>query len=183
MLGAFLGIGKQFCFECFVFGGGFAAWASPGEGADGGFTVIDTDHDFRRTADKVSCRSLQQEHERAGIHHSQSTVHIEWSGIRFAGQTLTDHDLENVPGTDVLAAVFDSSAEFFFSEVGAYFRVGFDGEIDISKFDISAGEGELPTKHIESFFGAGTGFFGIALAQVSQSSHEDDLANVIEDHN
>jgi hypothetical protein len=71
VFGTFFGIGEEFGFEGFVFGGRFAAWAGPGERSNGGLSLIDSNHDFRGTAGQMSVGGLQQEHEWAGIDHSE----------------------------------------------------------------------------------------------------------------
>jgi hypothetical protein len=57
-----------------------------------------------------------------GLTILRSAVDVERFCGGLAGESLADHDLEDISGADVFAAAFDGVAETVFGEVGLHLR-------------------------------------------------------------
>ncbi len=61
---------------------------------------------------RVTSEVSQEEHERAGVDHSQGTVDLEGVGLDRDLQPLADDDLENIAGLNILDASLHCGFEF-----------------------------------------------------------------------
>ncbi len=132
VFGAFLGIGKEFPGEGFVFLGGLASPAGAGDGADADAALDGLHVDLGGAADEGELvAELEAEHVGRGIHVPEGTVKVDGATGVFVLEALGGDDLEDSPArmySFAFRTMPSYSSRVVLLRTGTRGRLGHEGE-------------------------------------------------------
>ena len=118
VFGQFLRIVQEFIFQGLVFFRRLAPRPRAGQGECEEVAVFQAGQRFRRRTGQFDVVTGEEEHVRRRVDGPQDAICIEEAPFGFGAQAVGQDDLENIAFTDVILALFDHLAIFFFIEQG-----------------------------------------------------------------
>ena len=92
-----------------VLAGGGPAWTRSGDGTDRHFALANAHEDLGAGSDDGEAGQVEEIQERRGVHAAQCTIEVERGQRERAGETLRQHDLENIACGDVVLGAKDDT--------------------------------------------------------------------------
>jgi hypothetical protein len=119
--------------------------------------------------------------EGARIDHTQGAVDVERTSVGDALPTLTDHDLENVAGPNVLLAALDGRLKLSARQIGRPIRSGSLVEPHVAQVQFRGGALQLSTQLVDSGSGTLVGRMRIVRSRPRISDDQNRFTNLVED--